>query len=95
LDRRKLELRAIETRQRLACLHHGSRARIIELQCYGIGKKESRIGVSSPNPRWRYVQTQLFAAEGIENAEVVGTFRDPGPNYKRIDSAMRIILAQL
>jgi hypothetical protein len=37
----------------------------------------------------------LFDVSKIKELEVRDTFSKPGPNYKRNDSAMKIIFAQL
>lgn len=86
-------IQAIQSKQRLACTYHG-KPRIIEPQCYGIGRKGRELlrvhqvnGGDQPEP--------LFFASDIENVRVVGTFDKPGPNYKRNDSAMATIFAQL
>ena len=84
---------AIETRQRLACMYH-RKARIIEPQCYGLGRKGQELlrvhqieGGDQKEP--------LFSPSDIEDLQVIGTFTRPGPRYKRGDSAMVTIFAQL
>lgn len=84
---------AIREKHRLACIYHG-KPRVIEPQCYGIGHKGHELlrvhqisGGTEPEP--------LFKAADIEGRRVVGTFSTPGPNYKRNDSAMAEIFAQL
>ncbi|MBS0447046.1 MAG: hypothetical protein JSR59_13975 [Proteobacteria bacterium] len=85
---------AIEQRRRLSFVY-GGKPRIAEPQCYGVGHTGNELlrvyqvqGGSQPEP--------LFNVEKIERLVMLAeTFRHPGPNYKRDDSAMRLIYAQL
>ena len=84
----------IEQRQRLRFLYNG-RERRVEPQCYGIGAKGTELlrahqlqGGREPEP--------LFDVSKISGLEVLDeVFRHPGPNYRRDDSAMKTIFAQL
>ena len=86
-------IEAIQKKQRLACTYHG-KPRIIEPQCYGIGKPGRELlrvhqvqGGTEAEP--------LFFASEIQSPQPIGTFTQAGPNYKRDDSAMTTIFAQL
>jgi hypothetical protein len=90
----QLLIDAIAQRRRLSFVYNG-KSRIAEPQCYGIGSKGTELlrvhqieGGSQREP--------LFDVEKIEQLAVLAqTFMRPGPNYKRNDSAMRLIYAQL
>jgi hypothetical protein len=85
---------AINDKQRLRVTYHGT-TRIIEPQCYGIG--------TSGNELLRVHQIQggsqrepLFDVRKIADMVVLDEhFTKPGPNYKKNDSAMKVIFAQL
>jgi hypothetical protein len=85
---------AIERRRRLQLLYHG-KPRLVEPQCYGIGTRGTELlrvhqlrGGSQAEP--------LFDVAKIEELVVLDeVFDRPGPNYKRNDSAMKTIFAQL
>jgi len=85
---------AIEKKRRLRCTYHG-KARIIEPQCYGIGTRGTELlrvhqiqGGSQREPLFDVVKIKdLFAFDEF--------FTQPGPNYKRNDSAMKKIFCQL
>jgi hypothetical protein len=85
---------AIHGRRRLSFTYHG-KPRVAEPQCYGIGTKGTELlrvhqilGGQQPEP--------LFDVSQISELVVLDQhFTRPGPNYKRNDSAMRIIFAQL
>ena len=87
-------VQAINGRRRLRFTYNG-RARTVEPQCYGIGTRGTEL-------------LRAFQLEGGSQAEplfdvskIIGLslldqgFTAPGPNYKRNDSAMRQIFAQL
>lgn len=84
---------AIESKQRLACTYHG-KPRVIEPQCYGIGRKGREL-LRVHQVEGGVEAEPLFFASDIGNVRVAGTFAKPGPNYKRNDSAMASIFAQL
>jgi len=85
---------AIEQKRRLRFVYNG-RARRAEPQCYGLGTKGTELlrvyplqGGQEPEP--------LFDVSKISRPEALNeTFDRPGPNYKKNDSAMRTIFAQL
>jgi hypothetical protein len=85
---------AIRTKRRLRFLYNG-KPRIVEPQCYGIGTRGTELlrahqlqGGSQPEP--------LFDVAKIESLTALDEFfTRPGPNYKKNDSAMKTIFAQL
>lgn len=85
---------AIETRRRVAFTYRGTR-RLAEPQCYGRGSRGTELlrvhqieGGSEREP--------LFDVAKMEDLVVLDQrFTRPGPNYKKNDSAMKIIFAQL
>ena len=87
-------VRAIEQKRRL-CFSYSGRTRLVEPQCYGIGTRGTELlrvyqlrGGREPEP--------LFDVSKIADLEVLNDrFVRPGPNYKRNDSAMKTIFAQL
>lgn len=87
---------AIEKKQQLSCVYHG-KPRIIEPQCYGVGRPGRELLRVHQRQQLQPGQEPepLFTAADIENPQVIGTFTKPGPNYKRNDSAMVEIFAQL
>jgi hypothetical protein len=93
-DMNPMLVSAIQQKRRLRFLYNG-RARRAEPQCYGIGIKGTELlrvhqlqGGDEPEP--------LFDVAKIAKLEVLGEkFDRPGPNYKKNDSAMKKIFAQL
>jgi len=87
-------IEAIRRRRRLRFTYNG-KTRVTEPQCYGIGTKGTELlrahqleGGSQREP--------LFDVAKIRDLAVLDEFFAlPGPNYKRDDSAMKVILAQL
>ncbi len=85
---------AIRRRLRLRFVYNG-RARLVEPQCYGRGSRGTLLlrghqlaGGSQREP--------LFDVAKITALSVLDeTFDRPGPNFKRDDSAMMTIFAQL
>ena len=85
---------AVEQRRRIAFDYNGRR-RLAEPQCYGIGTQGTELlrvhqvkGGSQREP--------LFDVAKMSGLTVLDErFERPGPNYKRDDSAMRTIFAQL
>lgn len=90
----ELLVEAIRQKRRLRLQYNG-KARLVEPQCYGIGTKGTELlrvhqlqGGSQPEP--------LFLVSKIEDLEVLAdVFERPGPNYRKGDSAMKTIFAQL
>jgi len=85
---------AIAQRRRLRFTYHG-KPRLAEPQCHGIGAKGTELvrvyqleGGSEREP--------LFDVSKIEDLVMLDErFTRPGPNYKKNDSAMKVIFAQL
>jgi hypothetical protein len=85
---------AINSKRRLSFTYNGKR-RIVEPQCYGTGTQGTALlrahqieGGQQPEP--------LFDVSKIRDLVALDQhFTRPGPNYKRNDSAMKIVFAQL
>lgn len=85
---------AISRRRRLA-FHYGGKPRLVEPQCYGLGKKGTEL-LRVHQLEGGEQREPLFDVSKIENLRVLDEhFVRPGPNYKKDDSAMAIIFAQL
>jgi hypothetical protein len=90
----ELLLTAIRNKRRIHFVYH-DKQRIAEPQCYGIstaGKEVVRVfqvdGGSQQEP--------LFEVAKMEQLVLSNElFEQPGPNYKRGDSAMSVIFAEL
>jgi len=86
---------AIGARRRLSFIYH-ERLRVAEPQCYGIstaGKEALRVhlikGISTE-------REPLFTVAEMQALKMLDqTFTKPGPNYKKNDSAMKIIFCEL
>jgi predicted DNA-binding transcriptional regulator YafY len=86
--------RAIREKRRLRFTYHGM-ARLVEPQCHGVGHRGTELlrahqleGGTQAEP--------LFDVAKIDDLEVLDEhFEQAGPNYKRNDSAMQEIFAQL
>ena len=87
-------LESIRAQRRLRFIYNG-KARLVEPQCYGIGRRGTELlrayqlqGGSQPEP--------LFDVSKVQALSMLDeTFAKPGPNYKRNDSAMTTIFCQL
>ena len=85
---------SIRKKRRLRFSYSG-KPRLVEPQCYGVGRKGNELlrvhqlqGGSQREP--------LFDVAKIENLVLLDeTFSQPGPNYKKNDSAMAKIYCQL
>jgi len=85
---------AINSKRRISFTYNG-KARIAEPQCYGIGSKGTELlrvhqiqGGSQREP--------LFDVSKIQDLIALDQhFTKPGPNYKKNDTAMTTIFAQL
>ena len=87
-------VRAIEQKRRLRFLYNG-RIRLVEPQCYGMGTKETEL-LRAHQLQGGKQHEPLFNVSKIANLEMLDeVFVRPGPNYKKNDSAMRIIFSQL
>lgn len=93
-DIHRILVSAIEQKRRLR-LRYDNRARLVEPQCYGIGTSGSEL-LRVHQLRGGKVREPLFSVSKIGDLEVLDeVFIRPGPNYKKDDSAMKIIFAQL
>lgn len=85
---------AITNKQRMRFIYH-DRLRITEPQCYGVsstGKEVVRVYQISGGAQ----REPLFEVAKMENLSLINEyFTEPGPNYKRDDSAMKEIFCQL
>ena len=87
-------VRAIEQRRRLHFLYNG-RARLVEPQCYGIGTKGTEL-LRAHQLQGGSEREPLFDVSKISDLEMLDeAFHRAGPNYKKEDSAMKTIFAQL
>jgi len=85
---------AIERRRRLQFLYNG-KARLVEPQCYGIGTRGTEL-LRVHQIRGGREREPLFDVSKISDLEVLEQgFDRAGPNYKKDDSAMKTIFAQL
>lgn len=87
-------LAAIHHKRRLRLLYNG-KERLVEPQCYGIGTKGTEL-LRVHQLKGGQEQEPLFTVSKIERLEVLAeAFERPGPHYRRGDSAMKVIFAQL
>ena len=87
-------INAIKHKQRLRFLYNG-RSRLVEPQCYGIGTRGTEL-LRAHQLQGGTQREPLFDVSKIVNLEVLNDpFDRPGPNYKKNDSAMETIFAQL
>jgi predicted DNA-binding transcriptional regulator YafY len=87
-------VRAIEERRRLRFVYNG-RTRLVEPQCYGIGTRGTEL-LRVHQLHGGQEREPLFDVTKIADLQVLDeAFDRPGPNYKRDDSAMKTIFAQL
>jgi hypothetical protein len=85
---------AIRTKHRVRFVYSG-KVRLAEPQCYGIGTKGTEL-LRVHQLRGGSQREPLFDVAKIEDLVVLDeTFDAPGPNYKKDDSAMVTIYAQL
>ena len=85
---------AIKRKQRLRFVYNG-KPRLVEPQCYGIGARGTEL-LRAHQLRGGPQREPLFDVSKIIDLEVLNeAFHRPGPNYKKNDSAMKTILAQL
>jgi hypothetical protein len=85
---------AIRNRQKMRFKYHG-KTRIVEPQCYGItvaGKEAIRCHMIEGGG----MEEQLFEVTKIKNLELLDEyFTKAGPNYKKNDSAFKVIFCEL
>lgn len=87
-------MNAIKHKQRLRFLYNG-KSRLVEPQCYGIGTRGTEL-LRAHQLQGGQQREPLFDVSKIVNVEVLNQgFDHPGPNYKKNDSAMKTIFAQL
>lgn len=85
---------AIQNMRRLSFTYNG-KPRIVEPQCYGIGERGTEL-LRAYQARGDGHPERLFDASKIENLIALDQhFTKPGPNYRKNDSAMKTIFAQL
>jgi hypothetical protein len=85
---------SIEGRRVLSFDYRGKR-RIVEPQCYGIGTKGTEL-LRAHQLQGGLQREPLFDVAKIKGLVVLDKrFTEPGPDYKRNDSAMTTIFAQL
>ena len=85
---------SIHDKRRLRLTYNG-RERLIEPQCYGIGHRGTAL-LRVHQLRGGSEREPLFDVAKVTDLTVLDEhFSSPGPNYKRDDSAMKTIFAQL
>jgi hypothetical protein len=85
---------AINGRQRLAFDYNG-KPRLVEPQCYGIGTRGTEL-LRAHQLEGGKEREPLFDVLKVRQLRVLDErFSAPGPNYKKNDSAMTTIFAQL
>lgn len=89
-----LLLAAIRDRRRLRFRYNG-RPRLVEPQCYGLGTRGTQL-LRAHQLEGGEQAEPLFDVARIEALELLdATFDHPGPHYRRGDSAMASIFAEL
>lgn len=89
-----LLVNAIKQKRRLRFVYNG-KSRLVEPQCYGIGARGTQL-LRGHQLQGGEQREPLFDVSRIADLEVLpDVFDRPGPNYKRGDSAMKTIFAQL
>ncbi|MED5622294.1 WYL domain-containing protein [Ideonella sp. BN130291] len=87
-------VKAIEQKRRLRFTYNG-RTRLVEPQCYGVGIKATEL-LRAHQLTGGTEREPLFDVSKMSQLQVLEeTFPRPGPNYRRNDSAMARIFAQL
>jgi hypothetical protein len=90
----ELLVAAITQKRRLRFLYNG-KVRLVEPQSYGIGTKGTEL-LRAHQLQGGQQREPLFDVSKIADLAVLSeVFDHPGPNYKRGDSAMKTIFAQL
>ena len=86
--------RAIREKRRLRFIYHDT-LRLVEPQCHGIGHRGTEL-LRAYQLQGGIQAEPLFDVSKISGLQVLDErFEKPGPNYKRDDSAMQEIFAQL
>jgi hypothetical protein len=90
----KMICEAIRNKRRMAFIYH-DKERIAEPQCCGIttaDKEAVRMHMIKGGSR----PEQLFDVNQLESLKILEEqFSRPGPNYKKNDSAMKVVYCQL
>ncbi len=90
----RIIVEAINSKHRISFTYSG-RARVIEPQCYGVGSKGTEL-LRAHQIQGGVQREPLFdVAKMHELLSLDQHFTEPGPNYKKNDSAMKTIFAQL
>ncbi|HVE89381.1 MAG TPA: hypothetical protein VNA44_06730 [Burkholderiaceae bacterium] len=90
----ELFCKAIEEKRRLRFNYRGV-PRLAEPQCYGLGHRGTEL-LRVHQLRTGSEREPLFEVPKMHDVELLDdVFTKPGPNYKRNDSAMKIIFCQL
>jgi predicted DNA-binding transcriptional regulator YafY len=85
---------SIQRRRRLRFTYNG-KTRIVEPQCYGVGRKGTEL-LRAHQLKGGVQREPLFDVSKIRDLVALDEFfTRPGPNYKRNDSAMKTIFSQL
>lgn len=75
--------------------HYNGKPRLVEPQCYGIGRRGTEL-LRAHQLEGGTEREPLFDVSKIEQLQRLDEqFQTPGPNYKKNDSAMTSIFAQL
>jgi hypothetical protein len=89
-----LIVQAIRDRRRLQFSYHG-KPRLAEPQCYGIGTRGTEL-LRVHQLRGGTQREPLFDVGLITDLVMLpDRFTKPGPNYKKGDSAMKVIFCEL
>ena len=87
-------VQAIQQKRRLRFSYHG-KTRLAEPQCYGVGHRSNEL-LRVHQIRTGSEREPLFNVAEMSDVVLLDeVFTKPGPNYKRDDSAMKIIFCQL
>ena len=90
----KVIVEAIHSKRRLAFAYNGTK-RLVEPQCYGTGTKGTAL-LRAHQIEGGLQREPLFDVAKIRDLVLLEQhFTRPGPNYKKNDSAMSHIFAQL
>jgi hypothetical protein len=85
---------AINDKRRMSCIYNEN-PRLIEPQCYGAGHTGNEL-LRVHQIKGGVEREPLFDVSKMRDLVVLDEhFTKPGPNYKKNDSAMKIIFAQL
>lgn len=85
---------AIADRRRLSFDYNG-KPRLVEPQCYGMGTRGTEL-LRAHQLQGGDQREPLFDVQKMQNLRMLEeSFGRPGPNYKKNDSAMSVIFAQL